>query len=86
MAINMESNMVASSSNDHTIRCWSLEVCTHVCLNLAYCSCCAHACTLRKPCMAVVLLLLLNSVSALEALHNIASVPRMLRGIAHMHG
>lgn len=36
LAINMESSMVASSSNDQTIRCWSLQVCYHVQLNLDY--------------------------------------------------
>jgi len=28
LAINLDSTMVASSSNDTTIRCWSLEACT----------------------------------------------------------
>ena len=39
LAINIENSMIASSSNDTTIRCWSLEVCTTGCNQL-----CGDAC------------------------------------------
>ena len=37
LAINLNSTMVASSSNDTTIRCWSLEACTLL-MNLCLCT------------------------------------------------